>query len=77
MLRDLFVKEIPLVFVKELYVSAEFVGAVMIFILISREGDIITSVIIGIVVTTVIRIIAIKLRWNLPRARSDKLNKRD
>jgi len=69
-LRDLLVKEIPIVLVKELYVSASFIGALTIFILISIGGDITTSAFIGIVMTTVIRIITIKLRWNLPQARN-------
>lgn len=69
-LRDVFVNEIPMVFVKEFYASASFLGVVILFTLLSLNTNVSLSAIIVMIITTSIRLIAVKLQWNLPRARN-------
>ena len=66
-MRDMLVNEVPLVLRKELYVSVSFVGVLLFFILLYLGVNIIISTIIGIIVITFFRIVAIKYNWNLPR----------
>ncbi|HEY0579456.1 MAG TPA: trimeric intracellular cation channel family protein [Candidatus Nitrosocosmicus sp.] len=67
-LRDVFVNEIPIVFVKELYVTASFIG-IIIFYLLLMFNDFSISAIIAVVSATSIRLLAIRYKWNLPRSR--------
>jgi uncharacterized membrane protein YeiH len=69
-LRDVFVNEVPIVFVKELYASASFAGVVVLFVLLSAHADFNISAIVSIIVATSIRLLAIKFNWNLPVAKS-------
>lgn len=66
-LRDMFVNEIPMVFVKELYASASFLGVVVFFIILEIRLQIEVATIGSIVVTTVFRLVAMKYNWNLPK----------
>ncbi len=68
-LRDVFVREIPIVFVKEVYAVASIIGIVTFYIVLSTIGDIQVASIIGIVTATGIRLLAMKYNWNLPRVR--------
>ena len=68
-LRDMFVNEIPMVFVKELYASASFLGVVVFFIILEIGFQIELATIGSIVVTTVLRLVAMKYNWNLPKVR--------
>ncbi|OLC94345.1 MAG: hypothetical protein AUI92_00990 [Thaumarchaeota archaeon 13_1_40CM_3_38_6] len=68
-LRDMFVNEIPMVFVKELYASASFLGVVIFYLLLSTGFKLETVAIISIIVTTILRLVAMKYNWNLPKAR--------
>jgi uncharacterized membrane protein YeiH len=68
-LRDMFVNEIPMVFVKELYASASFLGVVVFYILLISESQIEVATIGSIVVTTMLRLVAMKYNWNLPKMR--------
>lgn len=68
-LRDMFVNEIPLVFVKELYASASFLGVVVFYVLLVSQFSLEVSAITSIVVTTILRLVAMKYNWNLPKAR--------
>ena len=70
-LRDLFVNEIPIVFVKELYASASFVGVLVFYLLLFVGTELYITAIIGMVITTVLRLIAMKYNWNLPRVRDN------
>lgn len=67
-LRDVFVNEIPLVFVRELYATASF-GGVIIFYVLVLLADPVIAAIAGIVTATGIRLLAMKYDWNLPKAR--------
>lgn len=66
-LRDVFVNEVPIVFVKELYASASFLGVVMLFALLWAGVDINVAAIPTIVAVTALRMTAMKYNWNLPR----------
>jgi len=66
-LRDIFVNEVPIVFVKELYASASFLGVVMFFLLLAAGIDLNIAAIPSIVAVTSLRLFAIKYNWNLPR----------
>lgn len=64
--RDVFVKEIPLVFIKELYASASFLGIIIFFILLYFEFNYYISMVFCIVIITLFRLLAIRYNWNLP-----------
>jgi len=68
-LRDMFVNEIPMVFIKDLYASASFLGVVAFFIILEIGFQIEVATIGSIVVTTVLRLVAMKYNWNLPKVR--------
>ena len=68
-LRDIFVREIPIVFVKEVYAVASIIGIVIFYGLLSFDVDVQVSSIIGIVAATGIRLLAMKYNWNLPKVR--------
>ena len=68
-LRDMFVNEIPIVFVKELYASASFVGVMTFFVLLSINTEQNIATFIGIAITTILRLVAMKYNWNLPKVR--------
>ena len=67
-LRDIFVNQTPIVFVKEFYASASFVG-VIVFYFVLMFSDQLYASILGIVVTTSLRMVAMKYNWNLPKVR--------
>ena len=69
-LRDIFVNQIPIVFVKEFYASASFFGIVVFYIILYFGGEVYFATIIGITVTSLLRFIAMKYNWNLPRAKN-------
>lgn len=68
-LRDVFVREIPIVFVKEVYAVASVIGIVVFYATLSSGVEIQVASIIGIVVTTAIRLLAMRFKWNLPKVR--------
>jgi uncharacterized membrane protein YeiH len=67
-LRDVFVNEIPIVFVKELYASASFVGVVTFFGLLVANLDVSVAALSSIAAASGLRLLAIRYDWNLPRA---------
>ena len=68
-LRDVFVREIPIVFVKEVYAIASIIGIVVFYAVLSSGVDVQVSSVIGIVAATGIRLLAMKYNWNLPKVR--------
>jgi len=70
-LRDVFVNEVPIVFVKELYASASFVGATIFFLLLASGVEFYVATIAGIIITTGLRLVAMKYNWNLPKVKGD------
>ena len=69
-LRDVFVNEIPIVFVREFYASASFLGIVILFALLYINTQLSLAAIIAMLLTISIRLIAVRFHWNLPRARN-------
>ncbi|MFB5631041.1 MAG: trimeric intracellular cation channel family protein [Nitrosopumilaceae archaeon] len=70
-LRDVFVNQVPIVFVKELYASASFVGVVMFYFILLVGADLYIASIAGISITTGLRLIAMKYNWNLPKVKGN------
>ncbi len=69
-LRDVFVNEVPIVFVKELYASASFVGVVIFSALLATGVELNIAAIPSIVAVTAMRMLAMKYNWNLARPRT-------
>ena len=69
-LRDVFVNQTPIVFVKELYASASFIGAVTFYFTLLITNEVYAATILGIILTTGLRLVAMKYNWNLPKVRS-------
>ncbi len=70
-LRDVFVIQVPIVFVKELYVTASFIGIFVFYFVLYLGGELYIATIIGIVIATGVRLTAMKFNWNLPRVRGN------
>ena len=68
-LRDVFVTQVPIVFVKEFYISASFIGVVVFYFTLYFGGELYSATILGIILTTTLRLIAMKFNWNLPRSK--------
>lgn len=68
-LRDVFVREPPIVFTKEVYAVASFIGVIVFLVLINLKVPFEYTAIVVIFVTTGIRLISIKLHWNLPKVK--------
>jgi uncharacterized membrane protein YeiH len=68
-LRDVFVTQVPIVFVKEFYVSASFIGILAFYFMLYFGGDLYSATIMGLVLTTTLRLIAMKYNWNLPKVK--------
>jgi uncharacterized membrane protein YeiH len=68
-LRDVFVTQVPIVFVKEFYVSASFIGIVIFYLTLYFGGELYFATILGIALTITLRLIAMKFNWNLPKAK--------
>jgi len=68
-LRDVFVREIPIVFVKEVYAVASLIGIVIFYIVLFYMENMQVASIIGIIAATGIRLLAMKYNWNLPKVR--------
>lgn len=68
-LRDMFVNEVPIVFVKELYASASFLGVIVFYAVLYAGSNLEAATFLSIMVVTALRLVAMKYNWNLPRAR--------
>ncbi len=68
-LRDVFVAQVPIVFIKEFYISASFIGIIVFYLTLYFGGEIYSATILGITLTTTLRLIAMKFNWNLPKAK--------
>lgn len=65
-IRDVFACEKPMIFVRHFYACASICGAVVCTLLypLNKEG----AMLVGIVLTLVLRILAAKYKWHLPKA---------
>jgi len=68
-LRDVFVNEVPIVFVKELYASASFTGVIIFFGLLAAGVELNVAAIPSIIASTALRLLAMRYNWNLPAAK--------
>jgi uncharacterized membrane protein YeiH len=69
-LRDMFVNQVPIVFIKEFYLSASFIGIVVFSIILYFTNELPYATITGIVLTSSLRLIAMKYNWNLPKVKN-------
>ena len=70
-LRDVFVNQVPIVFVKELYVTASFVGIFVFYFLLYIGAELYVATIVGIVIATGTRLTAMKFNWHLPKVKGN------
>ncbi len=70
-LRDVFVNQVPIVFIKELYASASFVGVTIFYLLLLAGIELYAATIAGIIIITGLRLVAMKYNWNLPKVKGD------
>jgi uncharacterized membrane protein YeiH len=69
-LRDVLVREPPIVFTKEVYAVASFIGVIIFLIMVNLKLQFEYTAPVVILVTTGIRLISIKLHWNLPKVKT-------
>ena len=80
-IRDVCIQETPFVFKKRIYLLATLAGSVAYYVIcrVMCEGSVIGDVvgsIVGVVLVFVIRVLATKFKWNMPKAiRFDELDK--
>ena len=65
-LRDIFANKTPSIFVTHFYATASLIGAIMCAILWGFLGESLTMI-VGAIVVQVLRILAAKYHWNLPK----------
>ena len=70
-LRDIFVNQVPIVFVKEFYLSASFIGIVIFSVILYFTNELYYATIAGIALTSSLRLIAMKYNWNLPKVKNN------
>jgi uncharacterized membrane protein YeiH len=67
--RDVLVNEHPIVFTREIYAAASFLGVLAFYSLEVAQVGLEISVTATIVIVITIRLIAVRRNWNLPRVR--------
>ena len=67
-IRDLFAGDRPYIFVKHIYACAALAGALLCVLLWNAAGRSV-SMIAGFALVVVIRLLAVRFHWNLPRAK--------
>ncbi len=72
MLRDLMIMQIPLIFRKEIYASACVVGGIFFTIAYSMGVNMVVNEIATALLVILIRILAVKYHWDLPRLKETK-----
>lgn len=65
MFRDVFVNEHPIVFTKEIYTAASFLGVVTFYMFVVTRVSFEISVTATIVIVIAVRLLAVKNNWNL------------
>lgn len=70
-LRDVFVNQMPIVFVKQLYVSTSLAGIAAFYLALLAGSDLYVATIAGIAATVGLRMVSMRYNWNLPRARGN------
>ena len=65
-IRDILAKNTPYIFVKHFYATASLIGAVVCIALWKWAGNIV-AMIVGALIVFVLRILAARFRWELPK----------
>lgn len=68
LMRDMFAGDMPYIFVKHFYACASLIGAVVCILLWSVLGQMV-AMLIGAATVVVLRLLAVKFRWSLPKAK--------
>ncbi|GEO12255.1 trimeric intracellular cation channel family protein [Segetibacter aerophilus] len=71
-LRDVLLNNVPLIFQKEIYASASILGGIAFFLLICMKLAFGYAFIIGILIVFVIRVLAVRFSWSLPKFYENK-----
>lgn len=66
-MRDVLLNNVPLIFQKEIYASASIVGGILFFLLDETQLPPGIAYSSGVAVVVVIRVLAVRLGWSLPR----------
>jgi uncharacterized membrane protein YeiH len=66
-LRDILCNEVPLIFHKEVYASLSIIGAIVFYGLLQTPLDININYVITSALVVVLRILAVKYEWVLPK----------
>jgi uncharacterized membrane protein YeiH len=66
-LRDVLVNEHPIVFTREIYAAASFLGVVVFYLLEVLQVSLEIAVTTTIMIVIAVRLIAVERNWNLPR----------
>lgn len=66
-LRDVLVNEKPYILVKHIYAVASLMGGIVYYVIGIRCGQELIGTIVSILITIIIRMLAAKFRWNLPK----------
>ena len=74
-LRDTMTRTVPYVFIKHVYAMASLVGSLLFYILIRVGVNNAASLLISIGFIVVVRLLAAKYKWSLPRIHSNKEEK--
>lgn len=65
-LRDVLAKDQPFIFIKYFYATASIIGAILATVLWNINSDV--AMVFGATVVVILRILAAKFRWHLPKA---------
>lgn len=68
MIRDAIISEVPVILTKNIYILASLAGSAVYYIFMRNDVDISVSTIVATTVVFVIRMLATKFRWNMPKA---------
>ena len=68
MIRDVLTKSIPFVLVKRIYAIAAFFGSSVYYIMYLLEINDEIAIVAGVLVTFILRLLAMIFKWNMPKA---------
>nr|WP_297940354.1 TRIC cation channel family protein [uncultured Lachnoclostridium sp.] len=71
LIRDLMVSEIPFVLKKHIYAVASIAGGIAYYIMGKCKVSVNLAVVITIIIVVLLRMLATKYRWNLPKVKTD------
>lgn len=69
-LRDVLLNNVPLIFHREIYASACIAGGILYFLLLNMQLSTSIAEIISILVIVLIRLLAVRFNWSLPKMQS-------